>query len=121
MAMTTSVDLDERLLLAAQYANECLGKRRQVVEQLTIVHFGEPFGLRLLSPRGIAPTVEDLVFMLLQVVCNICSFSSHRFNSQALSVLIEPCINNRNSSFLKRLKKALCEEYDPSITSANGK
>src|ERR1700722_14717406 len=64
MAVTACVVLHERLLLAAQHADHGLGKRGQMVEQLTIVYLGEPFGLRELVLRSLAPTPEDLIFML---------------------------------------------------------
>jgi hypothetical protein len=64
MAVTACVVLHERLFLAAQHADDGLGKRGQMVEQLTIVHLGEPFGLCRLVLRSFAPTLEDLVFVL---------------------------------------------------------
>jgi hypothetical protein len=35
-----------------------------MVEQLTVVHLGEPFGLCKLVLRSPAPTLDDLVFVL---------------------------------------------------------
>jgi hypothetical protein len=65
MAVTARVVLDQRFLLAAQHADQGVGKRGQMVEQLTIVHFCEAFGLRRFGLRRFAPTVENLVFVIL--------------------------------------------------------
>src|SRR6202162_487126 len=64
MAVTACVVLHERLLLAAQHADHGLGKRGQMVEQLTVVHLGEPFGLCKLVLRSPAPMLDNLVFVL---------------------------------------------------------
>ena len=52
-----------------------------MVEQLAIVHLGEPFGLRRFHFRGLTPTVEDLVFVLFQVIRDIRGFSSHQLRA----------------------------------------